>query len=72
MKVEISNGELVDKVTILTLKMKYVLDEQKRININNELLALIPPMYKIGISHTDESFIDLLNVNEDLWKIEDR
>ena len=36
MKVEISNGELLDKISILELKMLRIEDEVKLVNIQKE------------------------------------
>ena len=36
MKVEISNGELLDKLSILELKISNINDDKKLINIKNE------------------------------------
>ena len=37
MKVDISKGELIDKITILEIKMDRIKDETKLKNIKNEL-----------------------------------
>ena len=37
MKIEISNGELLDKISILELKLLNIKDEEKLININGQL-----------------------------------
>ena len=42
MKVEISNGELLDKLSILELKLKNIKDNKKLINIKNEHGGLSP------------------------------
>ncbi len=45
MKVEVSNGELMDKLSILELKLKNITDSKKLINIKvefNELNPLVP------------------------------
>ena len=36
MKIEISNGELLDKLSILELKLKNITDENKLINVRSE------------------------------------
>ena len=36
MKVEVSNGELLDKLSILELKLKNIKDDKKLINIKNK------------------------------------
>ena len=42
MKVEVSNGELIDKVTILELKLKNITDKDKLENIQKEFDELNP------------------------------
>ena len=42
MKVEVSNGELLDKLTILELKMKNITDTNKLTNIYTEFNELNP------------------------------
>ena len=40
MKVEISNGELLDKISILELKLLKIEDEEKLVNIQKEFYTL--------------------------------
>ncbi len=40
LRVEISAGELVDKITILEIKLMFIEDEEKRKNISTELTTL--------------------------------
>ena len=42
MKVEVSNGELLDKLTILEIKLKNIEDSDKLVNIQNEFDVLNP------------------------------
>ena len=70
--VEISAGELIDKITILEIKRVRITDESKLIEINKELLSLslileknIPDLSKI-----DKLKSDLKNINLKLWDIE--
>jgi hypothetical protein len=72
MKVEISNGELLDKLTILRIKQEKIKEEEKLININNEILELEPLYLKI-LEKRDVSglFLSLLEVNTEIWAIED-
>jgi len=71
MLIEISNGELVDKVTILFIKLKMVKDAQKVKNVQAEYDLLYPKMETLGITSDTKDFHDLLSVNEKLWDIED-
>ena len=71
MKVEIPNGDLVDKITILKIKQINVMNEEKLQNIKLEYQTLKPLLEEIGMSENDRLFTDLLDVNEKLWRIED-
>jgi len=67
--VPISLGELYDKLTILTIKLKRIEDKEKLKNIQSEfeLLNRIAKKYMIK-SHF---WNDLLEINTYLWEIED-
>jgi hypothetical protein len=71
MKIEISNGELVDKVSILIIKLEKIEDEKKINNIEKELNLLLPNLDKIGINIKDVLFKKLKKVNLKLWDVED-
>jgi hypothetical protein len=72
-KVPISPGELLDKITILRIKSKRMSDEKKLANVRLELRELEQtwsgsPYFKIDVA----AEIDALQaVNEKLWVIED-
>ncbi len=72
MKIEISMGELVDKVSILTIKLEKIKNPDKLKNIKKEYNLLYESMHKIGITKESEDFINLVNVNLKLWDIEDK
>ena len=71
MKIEISTGELVDKVTILAIKLEKFKDEAKKANVKKEFDILTVPMNAAGISVTSKEFAALKDVNLKLWHIED-
>jgi hypothetical protein len=71
MKVEVSNGEIVDKITILKIKSERITDVDKLKNIYTELNELLPLLVDIGINMDSELFIELYNVNSELWVVED-
>ncbi len=73
-EVEISVGELLDKITILRIKEERISDESKLININKELGVLQSQWEGSPYSknNLDESIISLKEVNEKLWDIEDQ
>ncbi len=71
MKIEISTGELVDKVTILAIKLEKFKDEAKKANVKKEYDILTIPMNSAGITVNSKEFKDLKDVNLKLWHIED-
>jgi hypothetical protein len=73
MKVEVSNGELLDKFSILKIKLQRIKDEFKLINIKNEIDAISKNCEEIIKSdlRLSEIFDELIFVNESLWIIED-
>ncbi|MGA1824442.1 MAG: DUF6165 family protein [bacterium] len=70
-KIDISIGELVDKVTILSIKRKKIEDKNKRINIEREYELLSTVMEDAGIKVGSLEFKSLMDVNLKLWHIED-
>jgi hypothetical protein len=68
-QVPISIGELCDKYTILLIKREKIDDKYKRDNVEKELTYLQSLVDKLNIK--TENLIDLKNVNEKLWNIED-
>ncbi len=71
MKIEVSNGEIVDKLTIIEIKLKHIKDETKRKNLQKEYEVLNKAVGKI-IPKNHELYQALLQVNQELWDIEDR
>ena len=74
MKVEVSNGELLDKLTILELKMSNISDDKKLINVKKEFNELSPLAKLLFEKFKDELLIkykELALINTELWKIED-
>ena len=73
-KVELSVGELIDKISILQIKAERIIDRSKLENINKELDVLMS-LWKDSINSNNnlESEInDLKAINEELWDIEDK
>ena len=72
-RVPISPGELLDKITILRIKAQRISDPQKLANVRMELSALEDTWSGSGYANADlDSEVDaLLKVNERLWVIED-
>ena len=72
-KVDISFGEFLDKLTILEIKSERVADAQKLANINKELHLLRNIWAQSDKRDTDisEEIRRLKAVNEKLWDVED-
>jgi Family of unknown function (DUF6165) len=72
-KVPISPGEMLDKITILRIKSKRMTDAQKLANVRLELSTLEETWSASAYSKTPlQAEIDALyGVNERLWVIED-
>ncbi len=74
MKVEVSNGELLDKLTILELKLSNITDKQKLINVNKEHSELNPLALRLFEEYGNDLkrlYLELTAINTELWKIED-
>ena len=71
MKVEISIGELVDRVTILSIKREKMSNPEKLKNIEKEYRLLFKQMVSIGIDEDTAEFKKLKGINLKLWQIED-
>ena len=72
MKIEVSIGEIVDKLSILQIKKLNIQDEYKLININKEFDYLLKVVETdLKFSTENELYLELLNINKKLWVIED-
>ena len=74
-EVNISVGELVDKLSILEIKLNKVADKGKLKNIKKEYDTLSSVSKSIKENNPDEFSIlysELLDVNNQLWEIEDK
>jgi hypothetical protein len=70
MKVEVSNGEIIDKLTILQIKLERIQDEAKLKNLKKEHDELIKVTSSI-MDTADPLYRALYDVNCELWDIED-
>jgi hypothetical protein len=70
MKIEVSNGEIIDKLTILQIKLERIKDEAKLINLSKEFSELSKVTETI-INPSDVLYKSLYVVNCELWDIED-
>lgn len=71
MKIEVSDGEIVDKLTIIEIKLSKIKDRIKLDNLRKEFEVLDSAVKKI-ISKDDPLYRQLYDVNLKLWDIEDR
>ena len=71
---EISVGELLDKMSILEIKLEKIKNEESRKEIDREY-QMLKELQKSKIEMTDEIetlFKDIKKVNSNLWNIEDK
>ena len=81
MKIEVSDGEIFDKFTILQIKMNEIKDKAKLANIEKEyeILHDVTNQIKVNLFESDGNAAELLiklqnnlqEVNKELWDIED-
>ena len=71
MKIEVSNGEIIDKLTILQIKLERIKDEAKLMNLKREFEELSLAAASV-MSTSDKLYKALYEVNSELWDIEDR
>ena len=70
MEIEISIGEIVDKLSILRIKKNNITDPEKLVNVNKEYDYLYYKVFQeLKIETSD--FQELMMVNEMLWNVED-
>lgn len=71
MKIEVSNGEIIDKLTIIEIKLERINDNGKLINLRKEFEVLNEASSLI-LRKDDPLYKDLYDVNCELWDIEDK
>lgn len=79
MKIEGSNGEIMDKLTILAIKLQQIKDEAKLKNVQTEYDVLAPIVHGIyeALGEGEKSLLqdlhkNLQDINQTLWNIEDQ
>jgi hypothetical protein len=70
MRIEVSNGEIIDKLTIIQIKLERIRDKTKLANLQREYDELVKDSSSI-ISTSDPLYKALYEVNCELWDIED-
>jgi hypothetical protein len=72
--IQVSWGELIDKITILEIKKKRLKSQESVTNVQNELAELMSIVHYTLTKRQD--LVDLKqqlkSVNENLWEIEDK
>jgi hypothetical protein len=68
-RIPVSIGELWDKYSILSIKIDRIIDENKRINIQLEIIRLDTYMEEYDYME-NPLYVDLKKTNETLWDIE--
>ena len=72
MNIEVSHGEIVDKLTILQIKKTNITDPIKLDNIVKEYNYLLSIVENdLDISTESPEYLELLSINKELWVIED-
>lgn len=71
MNIEVSVGEIVDKLSILELKKLNIKDEDKLKNIIKEYDYLYDIVFN-ELKIDQDDFLSLLNINQTLWEVEDK
>lgn len=73
-EVPVSFGELLDKISILEIKLERIHDAAKLRNVQNEFDALEARWRAAPVDHASvgSTCLQLKAVNERLWEIEDR
>jgi len=70
MQIEVSNGEIADKLAIIEIKLERIKDTLKQANLQKEYEILNKAVCAI-IDKKHPLYVDLYNINNQLWDIED-
>ena len=68
--IPISLGELLDKISILEIKRKFLTKKQLK-NVENEIILLKNCLDTLKIEVDDNLYSELKSINLKLWEIED-
>ena len=74
MKIEISTGELIDKLSILEIKLTHIKDSKKSTNVYKELETLNPYFQDLLDEYGENIktfYLKISQINKTLWDIED-
>jgi hypothetical protein len=70
MKIEVSNGEIIDKLTILQIKLERIKGKEKLKNLKKEYDELTS-VTSLILKTSDPLYKALYDINCELWDIED-
>ena len=71
MKIEVSIGEVIDKITILQIKENNINDQKKLVYIREELQVLQSALAHEGVDVPNDMIDELRSINQKLWDTED-
>lgn len=72
MKIEVSLGEVVDKLSILDIKRDKITDPEKWENVKKEYDYLSAELANAGFYQDNDYYKQLYEVNLELWEVEDK
>lgn len=70
MKIEVSNGEIADKLTIIEIKLSRISDPAKIANLQNAYTVVVKALKKI-MEKNHPLYKELYDINTSLWDLED-
>lgn len=70
MTIEVSFGEVLDKISILAIKLNEIKDEDKLKNVQKEFSSISARVAQSIFS--DPLYFELCKVNQKLWRVEDK
>jgi hypothetical protein len=68
---EVSLGEMIDKISILKIKMLNIKDTEKIKHVQNEENILMKKLNSLNLEGIQYHLEQMIEVNSKLWKIED-
>lgn len=72
MKIEVSTGEVLDKLAILSIKLEKIQDTQKLSNLEKEYQLISTSTKEILLDQRIHNlYLELVQINKKLWNIED-
>ena len=72
-KIDVSPGELIDKITILEIKLEHIRDSAKLANVRYEHALLVDTMNQHIVSDSELATlrVQLKAYNEEVWRVEE-